>query len=208
VTFTRKGLATRQRIIDGAAEYLRSDEPGEMTLDDVRAVTRTTKGQIYRYFPGGKEDLLLEVAKYESERVLDEQQPHLGRLDSWEAWDAWRIALIARYRAQGRQCPLGSLLNQVGTVAGSAEVVTTLLKRWQVFIERGIASMQEQGEVRHDLDVEKMAAAFIVGIQGGVNVLRVTGETTHLESMLDILIEHLRERERAAAPLPGKPAVR
>jgi hypothetical protein len=41
-----------------------------------------------------------------------------------------------------------------------------------------------------------------------VNVLRVTGETTHLESMLDILIEHLREREKAAEPSPGKRVVR
>lgn len=194
MTFTAKGNATRQRIIEGAAEYLRSDEPGEMTLDDVRAVTRTSKGQLFHYFPGGKEDLLLEVARFEADRVLEDQQPYLGRLDSWRAWDDWRGALVERYRLQGRQCPLGSLLNQVGAVPGSAEVVTTLLRKWQSSIERGILSMQQQGEIRRDLDAERMAAAFVVGIQGGVNVLRVTGEAVQLESMLDILIEHLRGR--------------
>jgi hypothetical protein len=41
VALTAKGRATRQRIIEGAAEYLRSDIPGEATLDDIRAITGT-----------------------------------------------------------------------------------------------------------------------------------------------------------------------
>ena len=163
MTFTPKGLATRQRIIEETVALMNSDKPGEVMLSDVQAATHTSKGQIYRYFPGGKEDLLLEVARFEADRVLDDQQPHLGRLDSWAAWDAWRAALIARYRAQGRQCPLGGLLNQVGTVPGSAEVVTTLLGRWQALIERGIRVMQAKGDVRTDVNVERTAAAFIAG---------------------------------------------
>jgi hypothetical protein len=42
MTLTAKGRATQQRIIAGTAAYLRSDEPGEVTLDDVRAVTKTS----------------------------------------------------------------------------------------------------------------------------------------------------------------------
>jgi AcrR family transcriptional regulator len=84
----RRGRATRERIIAGAAEYLRSDIPGEATLDDIRAITGTSKSQIFHYFPAGKEELLLEAARYESQRVLDDQQPHLGSLTSWAAWIA------------------------------------------------------------------------------------------------------------------------
>ena len=63
VALTAKGQATRERIIEGAAAYLASDEPGEVTLDDIRAITGTSKSQIFHYFPGGKEELLLEVAR-------------------------------------------------------------------------------------------------------------------------------------------------
>ncbi|HEY6790146.1 MAG TPA: TetR/AcrR family transcriptional regulator [Trebonia sp.] len=192
MALTSKGRATRQRIIEGAALYLRSDEPGEVTLDDIRALTGTSKGQIFHYFPGGKEELLLEVARHESERVLDDQQPHLGALTSWAAWDRWRDAVVARYRAQGRNCPLGSLLAQVGATPGAAEVVASLLERWREHIRQGIAGMQRAGLVREGLDADRVAAAFVAGIQGGVSVLRSTGSTSHLEATMDTLIDYLR----------------
>ncbi|MFT2018816.1 TetR/AcrR family transcriptional regulator [Streptomyces sp. 796.1] len=201
MTFTAKGLATRQRIIEGAATHLRSDEPGEVTLDVIRAATRTSKSQIFHYFPGGKEELLLAVARFESDRVLADQQPHLGALTSWDAWERWRGAVIARYRAQGAQCPLASLMSQVSSVPGASEVTTTLLRQWQEHLRRGIATMQEQGEVSRHLDADRTAAAFVAGIQGGVTVLRSTGDTTHLEATLDLLVTHLRTSQRAyAAP--------
>lgn len=193
MTFTAKGQATRQRIIEGAATYLRGGDPGEVTLDDIRAITGTSKGQIFHYFPGGKEELLLEVARHESERVLDDQQPHLGALTSWGAWERWRDAVIARYRAQGRNCPLGSLLAQAGSGSpATTEVIESLLTRWQAHIRRGVTEMQTAGLVRHALDADQVAAAFVAGIQGGVTVLRSTGSTRHLEAALDTLIDYLR----------------
>lgn len=192
VTLTAKGTATRQRIIEGAAMYLRSDEPGEVTLDDIRAITGTSKSQIFHYFPGGKEELLLAVARHEADRVLDDQQPHLGTLTSWAAWERWRDAVVARYRAQGRQCPLASLMRHVGSTPGAAEVTTALLSRWQAEIRQGVEQMQQTGKARADLDADQVAAALIAGIQGGVQVLRITGSAAHLEATLDLVIDHLR----------------
>ncbi|MFD6139789.1 TetR/AcrR family transcriptional regulator [Promicromonospora sp. NPDC060271] len=188
---TPKGQATRQRIIEGTAEYLRGNDPGAVTLDDVRAVTRTSKGQLFHYFPDGKEQLLLAVARHEADRVLTDQEPHLSRLDTWESWSAWREAVVARYRAQGRLCPLGALMTQVSSTPGAAEVVTQLLGQWQERVRRGVVVMQEQGEIRADLDPDRAAAAFVAGIQGGVQVLRATGSTMHLEALLDTLMDHL-----------------
>ena len=193
MTLTAKGQATRQRIVEGAAAHLRSQDPGGVTLDDVRAVTRTSKGQLFHYFPGGKEELLLAVARLEAGRVLDDQQPHLGSLDSWAAWERWRDAVVARYRAQGRQCPLASLMSQVGSVPGAAEVTTTLLRQWQEYVRRGITAMQANGKIRAAVDAERTAAAFIAGFQGGVTVLRTTGEVAHLEAVFDVLIAYLRD---------------
>jgi AcrR family transcriptional regulator len=192
MALTAKGRATKQRIIEGAAVYLRSDDPGGVTLDDIRAITGTSKSQIFHYFPDGKEELLLAVARYEADRVLGDQQPYLGALASWAAWERWRDSVVARYHAQGRNCPLGALMSQVGSTPGAVEVVTTLLAQWQAHVRRGITDMQAAGLVRGSLDAERVAAAFIAGIQGGVQVLRSTGSTEHLETALDTLIDHLR----------------
>lgn len=189
---TAKGSRTRERIIDGAAAYLRGADPGGVTLDDIRGVTRTSKSQIFHYFPGGKDELFLEVARYEAGRVIDDQQPHLSALDSWAAWGRWRNAVIERYRAQGQQCPLGVLMSQLSDVPGAGEVVSTLVRRWQDEVERGIRAMQSSGQIRAGLDPRRSAAAMIAAIQGGVVVLRSTGELGHLEAALDVMIEHLR----------------
>jgi len=93
---TVKGIATRQRIIDGAADEIREHGVAATTLDDVLVRTATSKGQLFHYFPGGREDLLLAVADYESDRVLQDQQPYLSRLDSWAAWQAWRDTVVRR----------------------------------------------------------------------------------------------------------------
>ena len=159
--FTTKGLATRQRIIEGAAAHLRSNDPGVATLDDIRDVTMASKSQLFHYFPGGKEELLLEIARYESARVLEDQQPHLGALDSWAAWDRWRRALIERYRAQGPTCPLAALMSQVGSVPGAAEVASTLLESWTSEVERGIRTMQAKGQVGASLDVRSSSLGLL-----------------------------------------------
>lgn len=192
MALTTKGRATRQRIIEGAAAYLRSDEPAGVTLDDIRAITGTSKSQIFHYFPDGKEGLFLAVARHEADRVLDDQQPHLGALTSWAAWERWRDSVVARYRAQGRHCPLGTLMGQVGSTPGAQEVIATLLSQWQSHVRKGIADMQAAGLVREGLDPDRVSAAFIAGVQGGVLVLLNTGSVTHLEAVLDTLLEHLR----------------
>ena len=69
---TAKGLATRRRIIEGAAAEIRERGVAVTTLDDVRARTQTSKSQVFHYFPGGKEQLLLAVAQHEAELVLSE----------------------------------------------------------------------------------------------------------------------------------------
>ena len=70
-SLTAKGAATRGRIVSGAADLIRSDGI-DVTLDDIRAHTRTSKSQIFHYFPGGREDLLLAVAQHEAHRVIEE----------------------------------------------------------------------------------------------------------------------------------------
>lgn len=192
VTLTAKGAATRQRIIEGAAMHVRSDDPGEVTLDAIRAITGTSKGQIFHYFPAGKEELLLAVARYEADRVLSDQQPHLLALSSWAAWGRWRDAVVARYQLQGRHCPLGALMTQIGSTPGAAQVIAVLLENWQVHLRTGIEGMQAAGRVRTTLDADRTAAAFVAGIQGGVQVLRSTGSVATLEATLDVLIDYLR----------------
>jgi AcrR family transcriptional regulator len=192
---TPKGEATRSRIVAGAAAEIRANGINTTTLDDIRARTQTSKSQLFHYFPEGKEQLLLAVAAHEADRVLQDQQPHLSRLTTWSAWTDWRNAVVARYRQQGRSCPLSVLMTELGRSTPAARQITVaLIEQWQREIVDGIRAMQRSGRVSPDLDPDDVGRALLAGIQGGVSIMLATGDSAHLESALDVGIAGLRRR--------------
>jgi AcrR family transcriptional regulator len=194
-TLTRKGAATRQRIVEGAAAEIRERGVLRTTLDDVMARTRTSRSQLFHYFPDGKDALLLAVARHEADRVLADQQPHLGDLSTWAAWQNWRDALVERYRAQGEHCPLATVNSELGRNSPGAQAVSReLMHRWQGEIADGIRRMQATGDVDPALNATRSAAALLAGIQGGVLLLLTTGSTVPLEAALDVGIAQLGPR--------------
>ena len=190
--FTAKGRATRQRIIEGAAAEIRVNGAVATTLDHVMARTGTSKSQLFHYFPDGKEQLLLAVAELEAARVLSDQQPHLSKLTSWAAWQRWRDVVVERYRKQGQQCPLSTVMSEMGRTPGAQAVTSALIDQWRTDIESGVRSMQQQGKITEAVDPMRAAAALLAGIQGGVSVLLNTGDISYLEAALDVGIANLR----------------
>lgn len=155
--------------------------------------TQTSKSQLFHYFPEGKEQLFLEVAKYEADQVIEDQQPFLGNLTSWEAWEQWQASVVARYRRQGELCPLAGLIAEVGrTTPGARAISVQLFAKWRMSIVAGIQAMQQLGEISAAVDADRAGAALLAGIQGGVGVLMSTGDLTYLEAALDEGIRALR----------------
>ncbi len=194
---TAKGAATRQRIIEGAADVIRRAGVEAATLDDIRLHTSTSKSQLFHYFPDGRHELLLAVAHYEAARVLSDQQPHLSALTSWDSWQRWRTAVVRRYRRQGRTCPLAVLMSELGrTDPASQEVTRSLLLKWRTELAAGVRATQTEQGLAAGLDPDRYAGALIAAIQGGVTILLTTGSSADLESALDLMLEPLRPTGR------------
>lgn len=201
---TKKGTATRTRIVEAAATLIREQGANETTLDAVCERSGTGKGQMFHYFPGGREELLLAVAEHEAERVFDDQEPYLSELTSRAAWEAWRDLVIAQYRDQGLHCPLGVLIGDVGRNSPAAQAVTAqLVRRWQECVRAGIEATQAAGEAHAGLDADRTAAAIITSIQGGVTVLLSTGSAEHLEAGLSFCLDHLLLRPHGRQRMRG-----
>jgi AcrR family transcriptional regulator len=190
---TAKGVATRKRIVAAAAAEIRERGVTAVTLDDIGRRSRTGKSQLFHYFPDGREQLLLAVAEREAGQVLEDQEPHLGQLTSWDGWHAWRDVVVEKYRRQGVNCPLGVLTSEIGRHTPAAQAVTAkLLAQWQRRIQAGIEEMKATGEIRSDVDPARASAALIAAIQGGVAILMSSGSAQHLEYALDLCLDYLR----------------
>jgi AcrR family transcriptional regulator len=194
-----QGAATRSRIVPGTSARIRQHGVAATTLDDISAATGTSKGQLFHYFPDGREQLLLAVADYEADHVRDNQEPHLSRLNSWAAWQRWRDAVVERYRAAGIHCPLGILMTELGRSSpGSRAVTARLLGRWQDALETGIREMQRSGRMAQEIEPARAADAIVAAIQGGVVIHMSTGSIAHLEAALDFWLHFMRSGRSVA----------
>ncbi|HTJ39593.1 MAG TPA: TetR/AcrR family transcriptional regulator [Dactylosporangium sp.] len=183
---TRKGAATRDRIVAAAAALLRERGVDEVSLDDIRTATATSKSQLFHYFPEGRAQLLLAVAKHEAAAVLQDQEPQLSALGPPESWTAWRDVVIARYEAQGTHCPLGALTRQLAPSNPEVRpIVVDLLTTWQARLGEGAGRAGAA-------DPGRAAVIVLTAVQGGVNMLLATGDSTALRVSLDAALDGLR----------------
>jgi AcrR family transcriptional regulator len=183
---TKKGAATRERIVAGTAELVRERGAENVGLDDVRAATATSKSQLFHYFPDGRAALLRAVAGHEADAVIADQQPYLGELDTPASWQAWRDVVVEKYRAQGDACPLSALTQQL--VPGDSTIkpiIAELLRHWHELLARGVERAQADGRVDPSADPQQLASTILAAVQGGVVLMQATGSVTHLEQALD-----------------------
>jgi AcrR family transcriptional regulator len=202
---TARGIATRQRIVEGAATLIRAQGVANVGLDDIRAASATSKSQLFHYFPDGKSDLLREVARYEADQVLQEQMPMLADLTSWRKWQTWRRRVIEMYDAQRGQCHLSGLTAQLGLADPDTQaVITDLYDRWRAYLADGLRALKKSKEIDPGVEVDQAATAIVAAISGGATLLQATDQIDYLEVGLAEVLDGLRRpgrrpRRRAAA---------
>jgi TetR/AcrR family transcriptional regulator, transcriptional repressor for nem operon len=190
---TGKGLATRDRILDAAAELVFEGGVAGTTLDDVRAAAKVSKSQLYHYF-ADKDDLIHAVIGATIQRVIDEQAA-LGDLASWRAIARWFDELVeqqvARHAAGG--CPIGSL---AGELAERDEVARHALAagfgHWEQPVRQGLEKMRAAGALKRSSDPARLATATLAAIQGGLVLTQTRRDPDQLRVALDAAYAYLR----------------
>lgn len=196
---TRKGEATRARIVAAAAQLMYERGVTEATLDDVRAAAGVSGSQIYHYF-ADKQALLLAVIEYQTEAVLGLQQPLFGDLDSMHGLRRWRDALVEyqrRMQCRGG-CPIGSIGGEVAENNPEARLaVASGFLRWESAIRDALSAMHARGEL--DADPDDLALAVLAALQGGLLLTQIQRDTRPLEVALDTILDHVESRTRRPA---------
>ena len=191
---TDKGRATRERILQAAAELVAEKGVAGMSLDDVRARTAASRSQLYHYFDD-RDDLVRAVIDVTTDAVLDVQGELLDRLDSWAGIDRWFDALVAlqeERQARGG-CPIGSLAGQLAEHDPQARTAIAVgLERWETNLRDGLTRMKTRGKLRKDADPAELATATMASLQGGLLLTQVRRDPEQLRIALDAALANLR----------------
>ena len=203
--FTRKGQATRDRIVAAAAGLMFHAGVAGTSVDDVQNAAEVSASQLYHYF-GDKQTLVRAVIDYQTQAVLGAQQPLLQRLDSLDALRAWRDLLVGMQRSAGCEggCPIGTMAGELAeTCAECRSDLAAGFSQWEAAIRDGLRSMHQRGDLRRSVDPDRLASATLAAVQGGLLLTQVHRSTAPLEAALDEMLDHissLRPRRRSRWP--------
>jgi TetR/AcrR family transcriptional repressor of nem operon len=193
-TFTAKGLATRERIVDAASRLILEHGVEAAKLEDIQDVAHVSASQLYHYFDD-KGALILAVIEHQSNAVLGAHRPVLERLDSFAALQEWRDVIVASIDAQHciGGCPLGSL---VGSLAESDPRARAALAdsfaRWEGLLRTGIERMRDRGELRRDVDAASLAVGILASVQGGLLLSQTRRDSAAVATAVDMSIAYLK----------------
>ena len=201
--FTRKGRATRARIVDVAAKLMFQRGVAGTSIDEVRNTAAVSGSQISHYFHD-KRDLTRQVIAARSTHVQEfHTQPPFGSLDSFEALQAWADANIADVDAVYRRggCVYGSLAAEL--TEADPEIHDDLAAgydRWIELLRAGLTAMRARGDLRPDADPRHLAVTLVASHQGAAMLTHALDDPEPLRAALNAAVEYVR----SFAPAPKR----
>lgn len=204
---TSRGRRTRERILESAARLIHRQGVAATSVDQVLAESAAGKSQFYHYFDS-KDDLVRAVLRWQMERSVFEQMPHLRHLDSWHGIQDWfeRLVSVEAARSFVGGCPVGSMAAEMADRDESLR--TDLVQAFRIkgsHLARGLERMKARGELREDCDPDDLARFVTAVVQGGLLLAATEKSPDPLRRALEHAYEHLRSYALAPAPPVSSP---
>jgi TetR/AcrR family transcriptional regulator, transcriptional repressor for nem operon len=190
---TRKGQATRDRIVAAAAALVYERGVAGTSTEDVQASAGVSASQLYHYF-ADKRSLTRAVIEHQADAILGFQESMLMQLDSLATLRSWAATIVDIQRGNGFRggCPLGSLGSELAENDSSArEDLAAAYRRWHDAIRAGLSDLRDRGGLVDSADVDQLATALLASLQGGLLLAKVMRDGEPLETALNTAIDHI-----------------
>ncbi|SDS52924.1 DNA-binding transcriptional regulator, AcrR family [Friedmanniella luteola] len=190
---TRKGQATRERIVDAAATLIGQFGVAGTSADDIRKTAGVSGSQLMHYF-GSKQALVRAVIVRQSESEASVGHPMLGPLDSFRALRGWADAAVENL-AHGSghgACTLAMLAGS--TSPGDEQTRDELCSafvRLQSRLLEGLRAMRDRGDLRPEADLDELSMALLTALQGGTLLGQAMQSSTPMRASLNAALHHV-----------------
>jgi AcrR family transcriptional regulator len=189
---TKKGLATRERIVEAAAQLIYTHGVQNTSNDLVRKAAGVSGSQLSRHFPT-KESLVKAVIAWRADSMIkSHQESAMSLIDSFAALRRWADSSVAREELGQGGCPFGSLAAEVikADLALRGDLVQGF-DGWVDVFRSGLRLMRERGDLIEDADPEQLAYTLAAAFQGGMLLDEAYGNAEPLRAALNGAIAYI-----------------
>ena len=190
---TKKGQATRARIVEAAATLIGEFGVAGTTADDVRKAAGVSGSQLMHYF-GGKQALVRAVISRQSESEACVGHPMLGPLDSIEALRAWADAAVdnLEHGSGYGACTLAMLAGSTSPGDEQTRVeLCNAFTRLQALLRTGLGAMRDRGDLRPEADLDELSMALLTALQGGTLLAQTMQTTTPMRASMNAALRYV-----------------
>ena len=166
---TGRGRASRERIVQRAAELFAERGVAATSLDEVLAAAGAGKSQLYHYFRG-RDELVEAAVGLRCAQVLTGLTQALGAVASLVELEQALAGFVAGFEQMGLPgCPIGSLAAVVAERNEDARRRTAAaFDAWEQLLADALERMRDRGELRADAPPAVLATALLASIEGGM----------------------------------------
>lgn len=189
---TRKGQATRDRILESAAELIYRQGVQGTSNEALRRAAGVSGSQLSHYFPD-KESLVRAALAWRAESMMGlRDDPPRGPLDSMAALRAWADTYVARPEVVAGGCSFGSLAAEVlKSDLDVRDAVAEGFARWRAQFRDGFTTMRDRGQLRPDADPDQLATSLMAAFQGGLLLTQAARDVQPLREALDAALTYV-----------------
>src|SRR5579872_5951268 len=166
---TRRGRATRERIVERAAELFAERGIAATSVDDVLAAAGAGKGQFYHYFRG-RDELAAAAVEYRCAQVVARLAQALGEVASLAGLEQALAEFTAGFERAGMPgCPIGTLASEVAGRNEAARLQAAAgFDAWERLLAGALDRMRQRGELPADADPSVLATGLLASLEGGM----------------------------------------
>jgi AcrR family transcriptional regulator len=190
---TGRGRASRERIVERAAELFAERGIAATSVDEVLAAAGAGKGQFYHYFRG-RDELAAAAVGHRCAQVVAGLTEALGGVSSLAALEQTLAGFMAGFEAMGMPgCPIGTLSTEIAGHNEEARLQAAAgFDAWEQLLADALERMRQQGELRAGAQPAMLATGLLASIEGGMVLSQARKDMASLRIALDAGLAQIR----------------
>jgi AcrR family transcriptional regulator len=183
---TQRGRATRERLVEVAAESVAEHGISQLRLDEVLSAAGASKSQMYHYF-SDRDGLVEAAVSHRCTEVLAKLESAFAQVGSFEDLDSVLAGFAADYAGQLTGCPIGTLAAELTDGPdGARSLVTDAFGSWEGLLADALSRIRANGELTSDADPAELATGLLAAMEGGMLLGQVRADPAPLRVALTV----------------------